>query len=275
MTDNGETTEGSRTPEEERKVEPPELPEPPEPVEPADLPRGLFTQIDYLLRHSERVIESARLERELWPICRALFVISMAMAAVYGAVMGGSNLLQNSVMPFDDKMLMILIVAIKVPMLFLLTLGIVLPPIYVSNAFIAPRIKFGQILTVLLMTTAITTTILASMATVAFFFALTSANYHFIKLLHVVFFAYAGVVGLMGFEKAMRRVSQTTRRHAPKPLFWVWFLLYMFVGAQLGWVLRPFVGAPNLELTLFRERKGNFYESVVDSVRNLDKGRRD
>ena len=78
----------------------------------------------------------------------------------------------------------------------LLTLAIVLPPIYVSNAFVGAQLLFRQMLAMLLGSVAITVTVLSSMATVAFFFALTSRSYDFIKLLHVLFFAYAGLTGL-------------------------------------------------------------------------------
>jgi len=39
-----------------------------------------------------------------------------------------------------------------------------------------------------------------------------------------------------------------------------WFVLYAFVAIQMGWVLRPFIGNPDLPVTFFRtEAWGNAY----------------
>jgi len=142
----------------------------------------------------------------------------------------------------------------------------VLPPIYVSNAFTGSKLSFSQILALLLTSTAISVTVLASMATVAFFFALTSSSYNFIKLLHVLFFVYAGASGLSYFSRSIHEVSGTNGRRTSRGLFFVWLLIYMFVGTQLAWVLRPFVGWPEQKFQVFRERTGNFYESVFTSL---------
>ncbi|MCX7046341.1 MAG: hypothetical protein NTX50_12755 [Candidatus Sumerlaeota bacterium] len=238
-------------------------------IEPAEMPQGFWTSADYLLRNPDRVIESIRRDQDLWRISRILFLVALGMSVIYGAVMGATDLLQGASMALEYKALLILVTGIKVPALFLLTLFIVLPPIYVSNAFMGARLAFTQILAMLLLSTAGTATVLASMASVAFFFALTTQSYEFIKLLHVLFFAYAGATGLLIFIEAARTVSGATSRQTPRFAFLIWLLLYIFVGTQLAWVLRPFVGAPNEPFMLFRERKGNFYESVWGSMSKL------
>ena len=241
-------------------------------VDPAQFPRGFWKRIDYLLHHPEEVFESLKQDRDLWQLSRIFFTISLLMAALYGAVMGATNLLQNSPdMLLEHKLLLILVVAVKTPVLFLLTLLIVIPPVYVSNAFLGTRYSFRQVLTLLLATVAITSTVLASMATVAFFFALTSQSYDFIKLLHVLFFAYAGVMGLVFLEKCLGRIASGSQHRTPRKLLVMWLLLYIFVGTQLAWVLRPFVGSPNEEFQLFRPREGNFYESVIQSIQRVHK----
>jgi hypothetical protein len=43
----------------------------------------------------------------------------------------------------------------------------------------------------------------------------------------------------------------------------IWFVLYAFVGIQMAWVLRPFVGDPGAPVEFFREDSwGNAYEVV-------------
>lgn len=239
---------------------------PPEPVEPAELPRGLWRQVDYILQEPERVLESIRQDRDLWRLSRVFCLVSLVMAALYGGVMGATNLLQGSEMAFSGKVMMILAVAIKVPLLFMLSLLIVLPPVYVSNTFMGARLPFRVMQAQMLAAMSTTTIVLASMATVAFFFSLTSETYDFIKLLHVLFFAYAGLVGLVSLNKAIDKASPEEHGETPGGLFFAWLVLYGFVGTQLAWVLRPFVGAPNMDFQIFRPRTGNFYESVFESL---------
>lgn len=237
--------------------------------EPACFPKGFWKSVDYLLHHPEQVLESFKRDRDLGRLSRIFFIISLIMSAIYGAVMGATNLLQGSIMPLHGKLLMILITGIKVPMLFLLTLIIVFPPIYVSNAFVGVRLSFQKMLALLLSSIAITATVLASTATIAFFFSLTTKSYNFIKLLHVFFFICAGYSGLSYLVRCIKAISPAEMRLTTGKLFVMWLLLYIFVGTQLAWVLRPFVGSPNEKFQVFRPRKGNFYESVLYSTREV------
>ena len=57
------------------------------------------------------------------------------------------------------------------------------------------------------------------------------------------------------------------RRRAHLRLFRIWLILYAFVGIQMGWVLRPFVGAPGQPVQFFREDSwGNAYVVVARLV---------
>jgi len=54
-----------------------------------------------------------------------------------------------------------------------------------------------------------------------------------------------------------------------RTVFHLWLLMFALVGAQMGWVLRPFIGNPALPFTLFRPRGSNFFESVFHQLRHL------
>jgi hypothetical protein len=58
-----------------------------------------------------------------------------------------------------------------------------------------------------------------------------------------------------------------------RAIFRVWLIIYGLVGAQMGWLLRPFVCKPDLEFTWFRARSGNFFEAVVQHIQALLAGR--
>lgn len=242
-----------------------QAPEEWEEPEPMEFPRGFWRGVDFLLRYPKGLSGALKAGDNLPGLCGSLALVSLAMSALYGAIMGATNLLQGSSLAIGDKLLMIVVASIKTPVLFLLTLLIILPPVYVSNAFAGAKLTFWRMTAVLLTGTAVGTMLLASMASVAFFFALTSLSYDFIKLLHVLFFAYGGVGGLVYFSRVLEATGER-RRRTPLQLMLLWFFLYMFVGTQLAWVLRPFVASPGEPFQVFRARSGNFYESVIHSM---------
>ena len=248
------------------EIVPPSLPDLSDSREPAKLPQGLFLQIDYILRNPGCIMESLRRDEDLWALSRVCLVITLFTGALYGLVMGGTNWFQGAPVPWTSEYLMMLITAIKVPSLFLFTFSIVVTSIYVSSTFVGSRASFRQIVTLLLASLAITTIALASMASVSLFFALTTRSYNFIKVLHVLFFAYAGLVGLNYMGRGFNAIVGVTLSDGHRWLFIGWILLYMFVGTQLAWVMRPFVGSPDMPFQIFRERSGNFYENVYESL---------
>jgi hypothetical protein len=54
-----------------------------------------------------------------------------------------------------------------------------------------------------------------------------------------------------------------------RAIFRIWVLIYGLVGAQMGWLLRPFIGRPDMEFTWFRNREGNFFLGVLQHIKTL------
>ena len=54
-----------------------------------------------------------------------------------------------------------------------------------------------------------------------------------------------------------------------KTVFRCWVILFGLVGAQMGWVLRPFIGKPGLPFVWFRGRESNFFEGVWQAIVSL------
>jgi hypothetical protein len=46
-------------------------------------------------------------------------------------------------------------------------------------------------------------------------------------------------------------------------------VIFGLVGAQMGWVLRPFIGDPGREFEWFRHRQSSFFEAVWGALRQL------
>ena len=179
-------------------------------------------------------------------------------AAIYAAIFGFT-------LGFYAKNLQLLLAALKAPVLIIGTMGICLPALYTFNVLMGSRLSFKQAAAMLSLTTYVMATVLVSVAPIMAFFILTTTGKPFVLLLNVAFFAAAGLFGLRFLWAGMG--SQTL--HAGyRPNLWiirVWTLIYMFVGTQFAWLLRPFFGNPG-ETVLFRNLEGNFYQSVFRSI---------
>ena len=205
----------------------------------------------------------------------------------------------------------------KVPLLFLLTLVVTFPSLYVFCALVNSRLKFQETARFILMGIVVNLALLASFGPITSFFTLSTQSYPFIVLLNVVFFAVSGLAGLLFVRRGMKSIFEppggaapsaessppaatplppampakgslssdpppaprappsASRLQLPPPsdpsrwVFNVWVIIFGAVGAQMGWILRPFIGSPELPFALFRQRQSNFFEAVLLAIRAL------
>jgi len=68
---------------------------------------------------------------------------------------------------------------------------------------------------------------------------------------------------------AIDRVDPRMMGPHVRVVFRIWIIVFSLVGAQMGWVLRPFIGNPNMAFTLFRHRESNFFEAVLHHLLHL------
>ncbi len=67
---------------------------------------------------------------------------------------------------------------------------------------------------------------------------------------------------------ALDQVGSFTSRKAIN-VFRIWTFVFALVGAQMGWVLRPFIGSPDLGFQWFRARESNFFLDVLTAIGDL------
>ncbi len=67
---------------------------------------------------------------------------------------------------------------------------------------------------------------------------------------------------------ALDRAAKFTT-HKAKSVFRIWITVFALVGAQMSWVLRPFIGSPNLPFEWFRQRESNFFVAVFRTFVDL------
>ena len=157
--------------------------------------------------------------------------------------------------------------AVKLPILFLATLFVCVPSLYFFGLLFGSDQSLGQNLAVILTGITVTAVLLLSCAPITLFFLLTTSQYQFFKLLNVGIFTVAGIMGIVFLYQGMKVVSGTEKEGAStrKWLLFFWMFVYAFVGSQMAWTFRPFIGAPGSPFELFRQLGGSFYTNILQS----------
>jgi len=256
-----------------------------------------------------------------------LSALLVVLGAIYGVCMGIFSLATRWGMHEAQLgLLQMTYSAIKVPLLFIFTLIVTLPSLYVFNALVGCRLLFSMVVRLLVASLGVTLAVLASFGTIIAFFSLCTTSYPFMVLLNVVTFALAGLLGMNFLLQTLQRIamaqtpeqspppgptqseipgglnppeSQSEVPFTPQPpplapgnfpgaldrvgppaigsqvraVFIIWIIVFGLVGSQMGWIMRPFIGAPDAPVTLFRSREGSFFQAVIDKVSDLAEGR--
>jgi hypothetical protein len=198
-----------------------------------------------------------------WDARRAAMQMAaiIAGAGAYGAAMGWWRDPQQA-----------LFTAIKFPLIILLTtVGNAL-----INAMLAPllglNLPFRQSFAAILMSFTIAAAILGAFSPLIAFLvwnapklgstASAGGAYQFILLAHVAVIALAGMTGNARLFQLLQLLGGN-RRVAQRVLV-AWLAGNLFLGSQLSWILRPFVGSPRLPVEFLRADAfhGNFFETV-------------
>jgi hypothetical protein len=188
---------------------------------------------------------------------RAMMTASLTFFALYGAVMGSTHSIWQALSS-----------AVKLPLMFLLTLFICAPTLYLFDVLFGSKQSILQNVALILTAITVTATVLLSFAPITLFFLLTTSQYQFFKLLNVGIFSIAGITGVVFLSQGMRIVAdtETEGEQNRRRVLRAWMFLYAFVGSQLAWAIRPFIGAPSIPFELFRQLGGNFYSNIGASI---------
>ncbi len=231
-----------------------------------DAPRAPTGYQDFLVRllsDRERlfldVVEGTDLARTL------RFVLSTIVvgAALYGLSAGAYSSVSQAASA-----------AVKLPLLILATFLICFPAFFVVQILVGSRLPLRQALVLALVAPALTAVLLAAFIPITVFFLITGANYYFLELLHVGLVLIAGLTGMYALHEGLSIVCEKGGVYPRKALtiMRVWALLFAFVGIQMAWNLRPFLGDRGEPFKTFRHYEGNFYAAIIYSLDKLVKG---
>jgi hypothetical protein len=219
---------------------------------------SLWVDADGVLRSRPWVVTGAPAAKRTLRLAGVLVVFGLLYGAVMGTfgVMGGERLLQ------------VVYSAVKVPILLTGTFALSLPSFFVLNTVAGVRSDFSYVLRALVATQAGLTVVLASLAPLTVLWYVSFDNYTQAILFNAVMFGMASVLAQRLLRRYYRPLIARNRRHLW--LYRAWLVVYAFVGIQMAWLLRPFIGDPNSAVTFFRHGAwGNAYEVLAQIIARL------
>jgi hypothetical protein len=190
------------------------------------------------------------------PALGSLAVGLVVFGMFYGGVMG----LYGGII--GPRFLQVVYSAIKVPILLMVTFLLSLPSFFVVNTLLGLRADFARVLRALLATQTGLTVILAALAPFTAFWYLSGSAYQPAILFNGAMFAIASVSAQWILRRDYLPLIRDNGKH--RWMLRTWLVIYVFVGIQMGWVLRPFIGDPSQPVQFFREGSwSNAYEFVA------------
>ncbi len=218
---------------------------------------ALLRQADDVLRRGSAPGADPSRDRSF--AVRNFVVLIVAFGVFYGAVMGTYGGVATG------RVWQVIYSAIKVPLLLIATFLLSLPSFFVLNTLLGLRGDFGRVVGSLLATQAGLTVILASLAPVTAFWYVSGSDYQPAILFNGLMFAVASLSAQWLLRREYRPLI--ARQPAHGWMLRTWIVIYVFVGIQMGWVLRPFIGDPRAPVQFFREDSwSNAYVVVIEML---------
>jgi hypothetical protein len=268
---------------------------------------SFFRHIDELLRGRRTGEALLHEDRAALPL-RVFVPAGLALGLAYGFFMGWYAIGLGKEWAIKQAVA----TTLKLPAVFLLTLVVTFPSLYVFNALVGCRLRFGTTLRLLVAAIVVNLAVAASLGPILGFFTLSTTSYPFMILLNVVLLGVGGSIGLGFLLRTLRRlaIAGSTDDLPPPPtppepeepgalgtqpasagayaqalahrqtimqervsaanvIFRIWVVLYGLVGMQMGWILRPFIGHPDMPFELLRSRYGNVFGGIWNALRRL------
>lgn len=190
---------------------------------------------------------------------RSRSTVVVVFGMFYGAVMGSYGGLDA------DRPWQMLYSGLKVPLLLTAAFLLSLPTFFVLNTLLGLRSDFPRVVRSLVSTQAGLTVVLASLAPITAFAYVSGISYQPAILFNALMFGTASFSAQGLLRREYRGLI--ARNPAHRAMLRAWLVVYVFVGIQMGWVLRPFIGDPGRPVQFFREDSwSNAYLAVLDIV---------
>lgn len=205
-----------------------------------------LSHVDRLLRPATTSPSQAAL-----PQAREIVAAIVVCAFLAGLAMGSSS----------ARPLQMLYSGVKLPLLIFVTCLICQPAFFVANTLAGLRSDFHEALRAIWTSQAVVAVTLVSLTPLTLFWYVSSDEYRLAVLFNALTMTIATIGGQIKLWSTYRRLIARNRKHLV--MVWFWLFCYAFVGIQMGWILRPFIGSHGVETTFFRkEALSNAYVVV-------------
>ena len=196
---------------------------------------------------------------------RDVLIVVLSTAA-YGAVLAAWR-----------SPLMAAYVAVKLPVVFVATTLVVSAFCWAAGLLCRAGLRYREVLGAVFSAMAVAGSILLALSPVVLYFVFSGAPdagtreemrfaHATMMMVHILVLACAGATGNLVLCRALRRRVPPTCRLAPMVALWI--ASFAVVGCQLGWIMRPLVGSPNIAVEFLRSDAldSNFLESLFRQI---------
>jgi hypothetical protein len=163
----------------------------------ANSPSDGLLIIERILRDRDSIWRQIFEERDLRGLTVQMLVSSAISLAVYGVVLGASHSFWQALSSM-----------VKLPLLFLATLAICLPTLYLFNLVFGARLSMAQAVSLIMVSVTVTSVLTLAFAPISLFFLITAQSYSFFKLLNVSILLLTAIVGLRFLTSGMRALNE-------------------------------------------------------------------
>jgi len=188
---------------------------------------------------------------------RLQYTIIVLFGLLYGVTMGSYAGITA------DRWLHLIYTACKVPILLGATFVLSWPSFAVANYVLGLGSDLKEALKVMLSCQAVVALTLASLSPFTALWYFSIRDYKMALLFNAAIYCVASLAGQYAIRRSYQRFILRNKRH--RLMLWVWLVVYSFVGIQLAWVLRPFVGSPTELVQFIRtEELSNAYVRIAE-----------
>jgi len=169
-------------------------------------------------------------------------------------------------------------VGIKFPLVMLTTTLVAALICGMLAQLLGLRESFRNCVLMVLQSYAVLSVLVGALAPVGLFFlfnappveeARGTVAYNAILLVHTLIIGVAGILANVRLARLLRHLAPS--RGTATAVLFAWLLVHFFVGSQIAWLARPYIGNPWLPVEFLRPDTfdSSFFEAVWDNLQHL------
>jgi hypothetical protein len=225
------------------------------------VPRSLGT-IDLLLRDREVMLARIRQGIEITAILRTMILTIAVTMAIVGAALGSYR-----------GGIQIAYAAIKLPIVLLGTAALTAPVLTAIGQAMGRRSKLTHDLALVMSALAFGSLLLVASTPLLLLGRALELSYHQMILMTVALFAVGGLAALLMIIHALSlehlREATTVASPGWKPAVFGLCVVFILVGGQLSWSLRPYLLRPRTtEVPFVRDKEGSLFDAITGAFQS-------